>query len=52
VLVKGGDYKPDAIAGADYVRRKGGQVVVLGFVQGHSTSAIIETIRRDNGKSG
>jgi D-beta-D-heptose 7-phosphate kinase/D-beta-D-heptose 1-phosphate adenosyltransferase len=45
VLVKGGDYKPDEIAGAEHVRKKGGQVIVLDFVQGHSTTAIIDGIR-------
>jgi D-beta-D-heptose 7-phosphate kinase/D-beta-D-heptose 1-phosphate adenosyltransferase len=45
ILVKGGNYKPDEIAGADHVRNKGGQVIVLDFVQGHSTSAIIDGIR-------
>jgi D-beta-D-heptose 7-phosphate kinase/D-beta-D-heptose 1-phosphate adenosyltransferase len=41
VLVKGGDYGVDQIAGADFVRRRGGQVVVLPLVQGLSTSAIL-----------
>lgn len=48
ILVKGGDYKPDEIAGAEHVKRKGGQVIVLDFVQGHSTSAIIEGIRGES----
>jgi D-beta-D-heptose 7-phosphate kinase / D-beta-D-heptose 1-phosphate adenosyltransferase len=48
VLVKGGDYKPDEIAGADHVKRKGGRVIVLDFVQGHSTSAIIDGIRGES----
>ena len=42
VLVKGGDYTPDQIAGADFVRQRGGQVVVLPLVPGLSTSAILE----------
>ncbi|MES1930714.1 bifunctional heptose 7-phosphate kinase/heptose 1-phosphate adenyltransferase [Salinisphaera dokdonensis CL-ES53] len=42
VLVKGGDYKPDEIAGGDCVRAAGGEVRVLDFVDGYSTSAIIE----------
>jgi D-beta-D-heptose 7-phosphate kinase / D-beta-D-heptose 1-phosphate adenosyltransferase len=45
VLVKGGNYKPDEIAGADHVRSKGGQVMVLDSVQGYSTNAIIDGIR-------
>ena len=46
VLVKGGDYDPDAIAGADVVRANGGDVVVLDFVDGVSTTGIVERIRR------
>lgn len=42
VLVKGGDYAPDEIAGADCVRDAGGEVRVLDFVAGYSTTAIIE----------
>jgi bifunctional ADP-heptose synthase (sugar kinase/adenylyltransferase) len=45
VLVKGGDYTPDQIAGGDCVRRAGGEVKVLGFVEGHSTTALIAKIR-------
>ena len=45
VLVKGGDYRPEQIAGGDCVRRAGGEVRVLGFVDGHSTTALIERIR-------
>lgn len=41
VLVKGGDYAPQAIAGADCVRARGGRVVVLGYVAGCSTSRIL-----------
>lgn len=41
VLVKGGDYRPEAIAGGDCVRARGGEVVVLGFVEGCSTTRII-----------
>ena len=45
VLVKGGDYRPDQIVGADCVRRAGGEVQVLGFVDGFSTTGLIERIR-------
>ncbi|MCU0935624.1 MAG: bifunctional D-glycero-beta-D-manno-heptose-7-phosphate kinase/D-glycero-beta-D-manno-heptose 1-phosphate adenylyltransferase HldE [Gammaproteobacteria bacterium] len=44
VLVKGGDYRPEAIAGSECVRARGGQVVVLGYLPGCSTSELIETI--------
>ena len=45
VLVKGGDYRPDEIAGHDCVEAAGGEVVVLDFVEGVSTTAIIEALR-------
>jgi D-beta-D-heptose 7-phosphate kinase/D-beta-D-heptose 1-phosphate adenosyltransferase len=46
LLVKGGDYRPEEIAGHDCVKRHGGDVVVLGFEDGCSTSGIIDTIRK------
>jgi D-beta-D-heptose 7-phosphate kinase/D-beta-D-heptose 1-phosphate adenosyltransferase len=46
-LVKGGDYAPEAIAGGDCVRARGGQVVVLPYEQGRSTSGMIERIREE-----
>lgn len=45
VLVKGGDYQPDTIAGAREVRENGGEVVVIPLVDGHSTSSLIERIK-------
>ncbi|MBK1716119.1 bifunctional heptose 7-phosphate kinase/heptose 1-phosphate adenyltransferase [Thiocystis violacea] len=45
VLVKGGDYRPDDIAGADGVRANGGEVRVIDFLPGRSTSRIIGAIR-------
>ncbi len=47
VLVKGDDYKPDDIVGAKEVRTHGGEVVVMPFVSGHSTSSLIERIVRE-----
>lgn len=46
LLVKGGDYSPDAIAGARCVREAGGEVRVLEFVDGFSTTAIIRSLDR------
>jgi D-beta-D-heptose 7-phosphate kinase/D-beta-D-heptose 1-phosphate adenosyltransferase len=46
LLVKGGDYHPEQIAGFDCMTRNGGQVVVLGYQDGCSTSAMIEAIRQ------
>lgn len=45
VLVKGGDYSEDMVAGGDIVRANGGTVEILSFRQGRSTSAMIEAIR-------
>jgi len=46
VLVKGGDYRAEDIAGGEAVRKNGGEVRVLGFKPGRSTSALIDAIRR------
>lgn len=45
VLVKGGDYKPEEIAGGSIVIANGGTVEVLSFREGRSTSRILEAIR-------
>ena len=42
VLVKGGDYVPQDIVGYDTVVKAGGKVCVLDFVEGFSTTRIIE----------
>lgn len=48
-LVKGGDYHPGEIAGGDCVREGGGEVVVLDYLEGFSTTAIIQSLSRDSG---
>ena len=45
VIVKGGDYSPDTIVGADLVTARGGRVVVIQLVDGHSTTSTIEKLR-------
>lgn len=45
VLVKGGDYRPEDVAGGDCVRRAGGEVRILDFVDGHSSSRVIARIQ-------
>ena len=45
VLVKGGDYQAEEIAGGKAVIQNGGEVRVLSHKEGRSTSAVIETIR-------
>ncbi len=44
VLVKGGDYKPEEIVGARDVLENGGEVRVLAFRDGHSSSRIIKKL--------
>lgn len=46
ILVKGGDYTDiTSIAGHDSVLANGGEVKILSFIEGHSTTAIIQTIK-------
>jgi D-beta-D-heptose 7-phosphate kinase/D-beta-D-heptose 1-phosphate adenosyltransferase len=45
VLVKGGDYQPADIAGAQCVWAKGGLVEVLSFWEGYSTSRLVDKIQ-------
>ncbi len=44
VLVKGGDWTKEQIVGRDVVEGSGGEVVILPFIQGASTTHLIETI--------
>ncbi|MEO7969886.1 MAG: D-glycero-beta-D-manno-heptose 1-phosphate adenylyltransferase, partial [bacterium] len=46
VLVKGGDYNLDEIHGREEVEAAGGGVVSLPFIEGASTSAIVERMKR------
>jgi rfaE bifunctional protein nucleotidyltransferase chain/domain len=45
VLVKGGDYRPEEIHGREEVERAGGRVLSLPFVEGASTTGIIERVK-------
>lgn len=40
VLVKGGDYKAESVVGYDIVTSRGGDVVIIDFVPGYSTSLL------------
>ena len=44
VLVKGGDYRPEQIAGAKQVKERGGEVIVLDYIPGLSTSKMIDVL--------
>jgi D-glycero-beta-D-manno-heptose 1-phosphate adenylyltransferase len=45
VLVKGGDYRPEDVAGGDVVRARGGRVVIIPLTPGHSTTATVHKLR-------
>ena len=42
ILIKGGDYQEDEIVGADFVIANGGEVKIIPFLDGYSTSGLIE----------
>jgi D-beta-D-heptose 7-phosphate kinase/D-beta-D-heptose 1-phosphate adenosyltransferase len=44
ILVKGGDWKKEEIVGREVVEKSGGEVVILPFIEGSSTSNLIGTI--------
>lgn len=44
ILVKGGDYEKNNVVGADFVEHQGGKVVLLPYLEGKSTSNIIQSI--------
>jgi D-beta-D-heptose 7-phosphate kinase / D-beta-D-heptose 1-phosphate adenosyltransferase len=44
VLVKGGDYTPEQIAGGQHVLSSGGQVRVLALIPGYSSTSVIQRI--------
>ena len=50
VLIKGGDYDIAGVVGGDIVRAYGGEVKLAGFLDGHSSTAVIA--RMDAGKAG
>ena len=43
IIIKGGDYQADAVVGADIVTARGGKVVIIPTLDGHSTSKLIKT---------
>jgi D-beta-D-heptose 7-phosphate kinase/D-beta-D-heptose 1-phosphate adenosyltransferase len=45
VLVKGGDWTPETIVGADWVKSHGGRIAVVPYHQGLSTTDLIARIR-------
>ena len=47
ILVKGGDYDMDTLAETAVVRAYGGRALAIPFVDGYSTTALVNKIRRD-----
>lgn len=41
ILVKGGDWREEEIAGADLVKAKGGKVVIVPYLDGYSTTDLL-----------
>jgi len=52
VLVKGGDWQIEKIIGRDIVEARGGKVVSVGYIEGASTTGIIEKILQKYSKVG
>jgi len=46
VLVKGGDYDMDKLAEAQFVRSYGGRALAISFIEGYSTTSLVERIRK------
>jgi D-glycero-beta-D-manno-heptose 1-phosphate adenylyltransferase len=46
VLVKGSDYLAENIVGADVVKKHGGEVKTIDFIDGYSTTRIVEKIKK------
>jgi rfaE bifunctional protein nucleotidyltransferase chain/domain len=47
ILVKGSDYAPERVAGAEWVKQNGGELALIPFLEGYSTTAIIEKIKKE-----
>ncbi len=45
VIVKGGDYRPEDVAGGDTVRARGGRIVIIPLTPGHSTTATVNKLK-------
>ena len=49
ILAKGGDYIPEQVIGRDIVEARGGKLVLIPFLPGYSTSAIVQRIASGRG---
>ena len=43
-LIKGGDYKAEDVVGYDFVKSIGGETVIIGFVEGYSTTGTLQKL--------
>ncbi len=50
VLVKGGDWSPDRVVGRAEVEAAGGKVVIVPYLQGHSSTSLIDRIKAAAGR--
>ena len=48
ILVKGADYKIENIVGYDVVKAKGGEIKTIEFLDGYSTTNIVNKILQNN----
>lgn len=46
VIMKGNDYKPDEVVGADIVKENRGEVITVELVPGYSTTDLIEKLKK------
>jgi D-beta-D-heptose 7-phosphate kinase/D-beta-D-heptose 1-phosphate adenosyltransferase len=49
VLFKGGDWEEDDVVGGSHVREHGGEVKIIPYVEGYSTTKLIKKIKGTNG---
>lgn len=47
ILVKGGDWAKEKIAGSDVVTRNGGEVKTIPFIHGFSSTSLIDKIKKN-----
>ena len=50
ILVKGGDYSPETVVGREHVEKHGGKVEIIRFVDGRSTTSLVEKVLAAYGK--
>jgi len=45
ILAKGGDYAMDQIVGADFVKTQGGEIAIIAFTEGYSTTTFLDKLK-------